>query len=74
MASIDGTLSFNDYSTDQNESQMIVDLLLQPHLCQEPEYASLLNIIKERTEGLRVFAVTIHIKADLAKKTPEEDV
>lgn len=26
MASIDGTLSFNDYSTDQNESQMIVDL------------------------------------------------
>ena len=40
MAKQDSTLSFNNYSTDVDESQMVIDLLLNPQVAQEPEYAT----------------------------------
>ena len=72
MAKQDSTLSFNDYSTDVNESQMVIDLLLNPHIAQEPQYATLLELIRKRTEGSRVYAVTIHLKDEITFEKPSE--
>ena len=72
MAKQDSTLSFNDYSTDVNESQMVIDLLLNPHIAQEPQYAALLELIRKRTEGFEVFAVTFHLKQEITFEKPSE--
>ena len=72
MAKQDSTLSFNNYSTETDESQMILDLILQPHISQEPEYAALLEQIRKRTEGFEVFAVTFLMKQEITFEKPSE--
>ena len=72
MAKQDSTLSFNNYSTETDESQMILDLILQPHISQEPEYAALLEQIRKRTEGFEVFAVTFLMKQEITLEKPSE--
>ena len=75
MAKQDSTLSFNNYSTETDESQMLIDLLLQPHLVShEPEYATLLDEIRKRTEGFEVFAVTFLMKQEISLEKLSEDV
>ena len=72
MAKQDSTLSFNNYATETDESQMVLDLLLNPQIAQEPEYATLLEQIRKRTEGFEVFAVTFHLKQEITfDKTSE---
>ena len=73
MAKQDSTLSFNNYSTETDESQMLIDLLLQPHLVShEPEYAALLELIRRRTEGVEVFAITILMRDQITINKPLE--
>ncbi len=72
MAKQDSTLTFNNYSTETDESQMILDLILQPHISQEPEYAALLELIRERTEGVRVYDITFHYEEDITLDKPSE--
>ena len=72
MAKQDSTLRFNDYSTVVNESEMVIDLLLIPHIAQESQYATLLELIRKRTEGSRVYAVTIHLKDEITLDKPSE--
>ena len=74
MAKQDSTLSFNNYSTETDESQMVIDLLLNPQIAQEPEYATLLEEIRKRTEGFEVFAVTFLMKQEITLQKPSEDV
>lgn len=74
MAKQDSTLSFNNYSSDVDESQMVIDLLLNPQIAQEPEYATLLDEIRKRTEGFEVFAVTFLMKQEISLEKPSEDV
>lgn len=73
MAKQDSTLSFNNYSSDVDESQMVIDLLLNPQIAQEPEYATLLEEIRKRTEGFEVFAVTFLMKQEISLEKPSED-
>ena len=73
MAKQDSTLSFNNYSSDVDESQMVIDLLLNPQIAQEPEYATLLDEIRKRTEGFEVFAVTFLMKQEISLEKPSED-
>ena len=73
MAKQDSTLSFNNYSSDVDESQMVIDLLLNPQIAQEPEYATLLDEIRKRTEGFEVFAVTFLMKQEITLEKPSED-
>jgi len=72
MAKQDSTLSFNNYSTETDESQMVLDLLLNPHIAQEPEYATLLEHIRKRTEGFEVFAVTFLMRQEITIEKPSE--
>jgi hypothetical protein len=72
MAKQDSTLSFNNYSTDVDESQMVIDLLLNPQVAQEPEYATLLDIIRKRTDGVEVFAITILMRDQIKINKPLE--
>tara|TARA_R100000988_G_scaffold66818_1_gene34062 strand:+ start:1244 stop:1492 length:249 start_codon:yes stop_codon:yes gene_type:complete len=72
MAKQDSTLSFNNYSTDVDESQMVIDLLLNPQVAQEPEYATLLELIRRRTEGVEVFAITILMRDQIKINKPLE--
>ncbi len=72
MAKQDSTLSFNNYSTETDESQMVIDLLLNPHIAQESHYATLLELIRKRTEGSRVYAVTFHLKHEITLDKPSE--
>ena len=72
MAKQDSTLSFNNYSTDVDESQMVIDLLLNPQVAQEPEYATLLELIRKRTEGVEVFAITILMRDQITINKPLE--
>ena len=72
MAKQDSTLSFNNYSTETDESQMVLDLLLNPHIAQEPEYATLLEQIRKRTEGFEVFAVTFLMRQEITIEKPSE--
>ena len=73
MAKQDSTISFNNYSSDVDESQMVIDLLLNPQIAQEPEYATLLEEIRKRTEGFEVFAVTFLMKQEISLEKPSED-
>jgi len=72
MAKQDSTLSFNNYSTDVDESQMVIDLLLNPQVAQEHEYATLLDIIRKRTDGVEVFAITILMRDQIKINKPLE--
>ena len=72
MAKQDSTLSFNNYSTDVDESQMVIDLLLNPQIAQEPEYATLLELIRKRTDGVEVFAITILMRDQIKINKPLE--
>ena len=72
MAKQDSTLSFNNYSSDVDESQMVIDLLLNPQIAQEPEYATLLELIRRRTEGVEVFAITILMRDQIKINKPLE--
>ena len=72
MAKQDSTLSFNNYSTETDESQMVIDLLLNPQIAQEPEYATLLELIRRRTEGVEVFAITILMRDQIKINKPLE--
>jgi len=74
MAKQDSTISFNNYSSDVDESQMVIDLLLNPQIAQEPEYATLLEEIRKRTEGFEVFAVTFLMKQEISLEKLSEDV
>ena len=72
MAKQDSTLTFNNYATETDESQMVLDLLLNPHISQEPEYAALLEQIRKRTEGFEVFAVTFLMRQEITLEKPSE--
>ena len=72
MARQESTLSFNNYSTETDESQMVIELLLNPQIAQEPEYATLLEEIRERTEGFEVYAVTFLMKEEITIEKPSE--
>ena len=73
MAKQDSTLSFNNYSTETDESQMVLDLLLNPHIVShEKGHAELLEEIRKRTEGFEVFAVTFHLKQEITCEKPSE--
>ena len=72
MAKQDSTLTFNNYSTETDESQMVIDLLLNPQVAQEPEYATLLELIRKRTEGVEVFAITILMRDQIPINKPLE--
>ena len=72
MAKQDSTLTFNNYSTETDESQMVIDLLLNPQVAQEPEYATLLELIRKRTEGVEVFAITILMRDQITINKPLE--
>ncbi len=72
MAKQDSTLSFNNYATETDESQMVLDLLLNPQIAQEPEYATLLEQIRKRTEGFEVFAVTFLMRQEITIEKPSE--
>ena len=72
MAKQKGNLTFNDYSTEVNESKMIMDLILQPNIAQEPEYAALLEVIRRRTEGVRVYDVTFYFDEEITIEKPSE--
>ena len=72
MARQKGNLNFDDYSNELNECKMILDLILQPHMSQEPEYAALLELIRERTEGVRVYDITFHYEEDITLDKPSE--
>ena len=73
MAKQDSTLSFNNYSTETDESGMVLDLLLNPHIVShEKGHAALLEQIRKRTEGFEVFAVTFLMKQDITFDKPSE--
>ena len=72
MARQKGNLNFDDYSNELNECKMILDLILQPHISQEPEYAALLEQIRKRTEGFEVFAVTFLMKQEITFEKSSE--
>ena len=73
MAKQDSTLSFNNYSTETDESQMVLDLLLNPHIVShEKGHAALLEQIRKRTEGFEVFAVTFLMKQEITFEKPSE--